>query len=170
MTKELTISQAIRYSSKLKSQISDSRDRALSSFIYNKNETPAFNFAEMLSKADSLSSELAELQGKIAFANSNNTIEYKGSVINIAHAIRILQELKGRIAWAKNLPALASAITTHQDAEYDENTGKYNKKTLEKVCCLAQADKANLIDSLQEEFDTLNGIVEFSNQTVKITI
>jgi hypothetical protein len=137
---------------------------------HKDGEQTAFFFPEMLKKADALSYELAHIQGKLAVANATNTVEYMGSVISLSHAIRILQELKGRISWVKALPCLATEKVSTSDRDWDELTDKYITKASTLICSLPEAKRAELADSLQEEFDTLNGAVELINQTVTLSV
>jgi hypothetical protein len=167
---EVTISQALRYASKLKSQISEARSRAASSLSHKKDEETAFSFSEMLERADNLSYDLAKLQGKLAVANATAIVKYNEQDITLSHAIRILQELKGRIAWVKALPSLATEIVVTYESDYDELQSKYVRQKIETCCSLPEAKKAALADHLQEEFDALNGAVETINQTVTLTI
>jgi hypothetical protein len=132
----------------------------------------------MMDKADSLSYELAALRGKLAVANAVNTILYSGNFggksdlkeISLAHAISILQELKGRIAWVKGLPCQSVSKISGSSQEWDESAEKYINKPFITFCNLPEAKRAALVDALQEEFDLLNGAVESINQMVKITI
>lgn len=167
---EVTISQVLRYASKLKNQIGDARSRAAGSLNHKIGEATAFSFPEMLAKADALSSELAALQGKLASVNASSSVEYKGSSITLSHAVRVLQELKGRIAWLKGLPALQTESTVTTEREWDDVNDKYVNKTSTMICNLPEAKRAEMVDALQEEFDSLNGAVELANQVVKLTI
>jgi hypothetical protein len=167
---EMNISQALKYASKLKKQISDARTRAAGSLNHQYGEETAFSFNEMLEKADNLSYELAALQGKLAEANAKSTVEYKGNRITLAHAVRILQELKGRIAWLTSLPSLKTEKTTSTDSVWNDATDKYIQKTVVTICNLPEAKRAELVDALQEEFDSLNGTVESANQVIMVTI
>jgi hypothetical protein len=167
---EVTISQALRYASKLKNQVSEARKRAESSLIHKAGEDTAFSFQDMLIKADAASSDLAALQGKLAAANAANTVEYKESPITLSHAVRVLQELKGRIAWAKGLPCQSTETVVNQDRVWDDAVDKYVSKTSTTICSLPEAKRAELVDALQDEFDLLNGAVESTNQVVKLTI
>jgi hypothetical protein len=167
---EVTISQALRYTSKLKNQISDARSRAAGSLNHKAGEATAFSFTEMLTKTEALSSELAALQGKLASVNASNVVEYKGSPITLSHAVRVLQELKGRIAWLKGLPVLQTESTVTTERTWDDVNDKYINQTSIMICCLPEAKRAELVDALQDEFDSLNGAVELANQVVKLTI
>jgi hypothetical protein len=167
---EVSISQALRYASKLKNQISEARKRAESSLIHKSGEETAFSFSEMLTKADTASNDLAALQGKLAAANAANTVEYKGNQISLSHAVRVLQELKGRIAWVRGLPCQITETSVNQERSWDDTTDKYVLKTSTTICALPEAKRAELADALQEEFDSLNGSVELTNQMVKLTI
>jgi hypothetical protein len=167
---EVTISQALRYASKLKNQISDARSRAAGSLNHKAGESTAFSFPDMLAKADALSSELAALQGKLASVNAASSVEYKGSSITLSHAVRVLQELKGRIAWLKGLPVLQTESTVTTERTWDDVNDKYVNQTSTMICSLPEAKRAEMVDALQEEFDSLNGAVELANQVVKLTI
>lgn len=167
---EVNISQALRYASKLKNQIADARNRALSSMNHKEEEATAFSFSEMLAKADSLSSELAALQGKLASVNALNVVEYKGKPITLSHAVRALQELKGRIAWLKSLPSKQTERTVSTDKLWDDVSDKYVTQTVTTLCHLPESKRSEMTDALQEEFDFLNGAVESANQVVKLTI
>jgi len=167
---ELTIAQALRFASKLKNQVSDARARAVSSLNHKKDDQTAFDFSEMLEKADSASYELASLHGKLAIVNATNTVQYKGNSISLSHAIRILQELKGRIAWVKALTVAATENYKVAETTWSETAEKYVNGSAEMVCHLPEAKRVALVDSLQDEFDSLNGAVEMINQTVKITV
>ena len=167
---EVTISQALRYASKLKNKISDARSRAAGSLNHKVGEPTAFSFPDMLGKADSLSCELAALQGKLASVNASNTVEYKGVLITLSHAVRVLQELKGRIAWLKGLPVQQAEKIISTERVWDDVTDKYINQTTTTLCHLPEANRAELVDALQEEFDYLNGAIESINQVVKLTI
>ncbi len=167
---KLNISQALRYASKLKNQISETRTRAFGSLNHEAGEPTAFSFNEMLEKSEKLSDELANLQGKLAVANAINTINYKEETLTLAHAVKILQELKGRIAWLKSLPCLANESVTTTDSQWDDDSSKYIKQQITTLCCLPEADRAELVDNLQEEFDSLNGAIEAMNQTTKLSV
>ena len=167
---ELTISQALRYSNKLKNQISETRTRAFGSLNHKSGEPTAFSFNEMLEKSEKLSDELADLQGKLAVANAITTFEYKEDRITLAHAVKILQELKGQIAWLKSLPCLANESVTTTDSQWDDDNSKYVKQQITTLCSLPEADRAEMVDNLQDEFDSLNGAVEALNQTTKLSV
>ena len=165
----LTISQALRYAAKLKNQISDARTRAQSSLTHKSDQQTAFNFQDMLDKSFELGYKLAELQGKLAEVNANNTVKYLGVDVSLAHAVRILQEIKGQIAWIKALPSLQTQITKTQDRVWNDEKDEYVSVTVQMLCYLPEADKADLVDNLQDKFDVLNSAVEHANQTVSFT-
>ena len=167
---EVSISQALRYASKLKNQISEARKRAESSLNHNDGEATAFDFQEMLAKADSASADLALLQGKLAAVNASSLVEYKGNPVTLSHAVRILQELKGRIAWVKALPCQTNRVVVSQERVWDDDSSKYIHKLTTIICNLPEAQRSALADALQEEFDVLNGAVELANQKVMLTI
>ena len=167
---EISISQALRYSGKLKKQLSDAKERAQRSISHIKGQGTAFSFQEMFDKVNSITDELATLKGKMAIANATNTIDYNGNKITLAYAIRILEEIKGKIAWLKGLPCQQLPETTSTDRVWDEDSDKSVPKTVVTICHLPEASRAELVDNLQEEFDNLNNIVESVNHVVKFVI
>ena len=168
-TPALSISQALRYASKLKGKIADARTRAASSITHKAGEETAFDFQAMLASSDALSDELAALQGKISVANATNSVTFDGNQISLSHAVRILQELKGRIAWVKGLVVLQVESVEQSDVDWDEVAVKNVKKSWRMICRLPEAAKAALADELQEKFDRLNGAVESINQVTFLT-
>ena len=170
MTTEMTIEQAIKYTSKLKKKISDARMRATTSLNHKSDEKTAFDFQEMLTSADVLSYQLAEVQGKLAVKNATNTVKYMDRDITLSHAVRILQELKGRIAWLDGLPSLNTDSVASTERAWDEVSEKYITTPVVTKCNLPAAKKAAMMDALQDEFDLLNGAVNLVNQVVKLTI
>lgn len=166
----MTISQALRYASQLKGKISDARERAKSSLTHKAGAPAPFSFDDQIKIADDLTDELAALQGKLAEANATNTVDYKGTQISLAHAVRVLQELKGKTAWFKELSCLAADRVESEERSWDEMTDKYISKTVATICGMTQAQRAARVDSLQEEFSSLNGAVESANHTVKLTV
>lgn len=167
---ELTIKQAISYASQIKKRISDARSRASSSLNHKAGEETPFSFQEMLAKSDQLSDELAAVQGKLAVANATNTVDHKGQTLILSHAIRLLQEMKGKIAWLNGLPVQATESLTSNEREWDETLDKSVMKKTVTFCKLPEAKRAELVDALQDEFNLLNGAVELVNQVVKLTI
>ena len=100
----MTISQALRHAKKLKGRIDEARTRAAGCVAFFSDTPVAFDFGEQLKRADSASAELASLQGQLAVANARETLLHDGETITAAHAVRTLQELRGRIAWLRVLP------------------------------------------------------------------
>jgi hypothetical protein len=161
----MTISQGIRYAAKLKKKISDARDRALSSITHKSVQETAFKFDDMFDLSSSLISQLSKLQGKLSEANSFNTVQYKNDTISLSHAIKILQEIKGQIAWVKSLPSLQTYVVKTVEREWNSKEEEYVNIPVEMICHLPEANKADVVDELQEQFDMLNSAVETVNQT-----
>jgi len=107
---------------------------------------------------------------KKATANPTTNLEDKTYRITLAHAVKILQELKGQIAWLKSLPCLANESVTTTDSQWDDDNSKYVKQQITTLCSLPEADRAEMVDNLQDEFDSLNGAVEALNQTTKLSV
>ena len=163
---EMTIAQALRHAKKLKGRIDEARARAVASVNYLKASTPPFRFDEQMARANKAGSELAELQGLLAVANATNTVTHDGHEVTLAHAVRLLQELKGRLAWLRGMSVKPAAVTGEQSLIYA--AGGHQTIIQEVACDLPEATKADLVDKIQDQFDALNGAVEALNQTVRI--
>lgn len=161
-----TIAQALRHAKKLKGRIDEARGRAAASVSFFVDSPPAFPFEEQATRAEDASRELAELQGRLAVANATHTIDIDGKRVTLSHAVRILQALKGQIAWLRELATKNAAQTVHAEVVY---TGAGHQTVARQVeCRLPEAAKAAIVDSLQERFDLINALVEAQNQTVTI--
>lgn len=161
---QMTISQALRHAKKLKGRISDARDRAQKAVTHKAEDRPAFDFRATLERADSLSDELAYLEGKLALANAREVLDFQGKPMPLCHAVRLLQELRGRIAWVKGLAVQATAEYSVTEPEWDEEHERTVRRRIDWKCHLPEAERAALADRLQDRFDELNALVERRNQ------
>jgi hypothetical protein len=163
----MTIAQALRHAKKLKGRIDEARTRATGCVSFYADAAVAFDFAEQLKRADDASAELAELQGRLAVANARETLTHDGATVTVAHAVRVLQELRGRIAWLRALAVKQTERGNEMVAVYIPAQG-HMQTPREVVCRLPEATKAARVDELQEKFDTLNAAVEALNHTARI--
>jgi hypothetical protein len=167
---EYTISQAMRYAATLKAKLSEIKKRASSSLVYKKDSSPPFSFEEQEREYQTLSYQLAKVKGALAVANSTTTIKYKDESITLSHAINMLQEVKGYIAWLKELPCLPSKETNSSDRTWDDANDKYITNQVITCCVLPERIRAEKVDSLQASFDELNWLIESKNQVTKFVI
>lgn len=162
MSEKLTISQCLRQTKKIKRQLADLLSRAQASVSHRTDSPPAFSFENSVAKADALRAELIQLESCLALTNSKTTFDLSGKVVTLAYAVRSLQELKGRISWYKSLGVRAQETTVEQDWSFDDDMKRVQVKT-EWKCHLPEVAKAEIIDSLQGEFDKINDAVEHMN-------
>jgi len=158
---EMTISQALRLAKKLKGQISVLRTRAAVSVSHRKDSPPAFEFDDLYRKLEGVSSELSSIEGRIIATNASTFVEHSGTKITLAHAVRILADLKGQIAWLNTLSVRSRDTTSESDIEY--RAGVHQTVITEWTCHLPEALRAEKVDALQAEFDALNDVVERIN-------
>lgn len=162
-----TVAQALRHTKKLKGRIDEARARAVQSASFYTDSPPAFDFAEQLARADAASAELAQLEADIAGSNGATRVSYGNRSVSVAWCVRMLSELRGRIAWLKALPVKAQASMNELVSVHTPGVG-YQQMARPVECKLPEAAKAALVERLQDEFDLLNAIVEASNQTTTI--
>lgn len=167
---EYTISQAMRYAAQLKAKLSEVKKRAASSLNHKKDAEPPFEFAKMMTEYHELMNTLCKVKGALAVANATTTITCHGGELTLAAVIGTLQELKGYIAFIKELPCMAAKETISSDRNWDEATDKYLTQQVVTVCHLTEAGRAHLIDTMQAQFDELNWLVESKNQVTKLVI
>lgn len=164
---EMTIAQALRYVKKLKGRIDEARKRAADHVSHAQAETPAFDFNEQLDRATKASDELAKIQGQLAAANAATVVNYGGENITLSHAVRLLQELRSRIAWVKALSVKGQTHVTELVQVMVPGQG-YGHVQRPMQCHLPEASRAAMVERLQDQFDALNAAVEEKNQKVTI--
>lgn len=171
---KLTISQALRYAAKLKNQVAEYRQRAVSSVSHQVDQPTAFDFDEVFGAVQQTSFDLSRVKAAIAETNAVTKITFKSLLfpvssgertISLTEAVAYLQEIKGLIAWIKTLPTQAAERITSTSRVFDFEADKYINKEVVTLCHLPEASRANTIEALQDEFDLVNGLVESKNQT-----
>ncbi len=177
-----TISQGLRKTKKLKNQLTELLARAAGAVSHPEKNAPAFEFVASTLEAEKVRSSLVALETSIAIANATTVVELDAdlrAVLSLesdpvlAMAVRLLQELKGRIVWTKGLAVQARTSTTSSEPEYQMTAEGYRHVMVEKVtlCALPEPEKAALVNGLQDRFDRLNDAVETTNhRTVLATV
>jgi hypothetical protein len=164
---DMTIAQALRHVKKLKGRIDEARTRAVSGVSFFDDSPPAFSFEEQYERAVRASVELAELQGRLAVANSSNFVDYADGKITLSHAVRILQELRSEIAWIRGIASKPQRQTHDMVSVYVPGQG-HMQQARPVSCLLPEAEKARRAERLQDKFDALNAAVEVVNQVAKV--
>lgn len=166
---KITIAQAIRRVNKLKGLISEHQDRALIAISYQSDAIPAFNFADSVKAAEDCTAELLALQTRIAFANSTTFLEFEGEKLPLSFAVRILQELKGRISFYNKL-VLRSGVVKNRVSDWDDDLGKSISRVEEItwISDLTEVARDSLVKKLQDRFESLNNLVEDTNHQTSV--
>jgi hypothetical protein len=167
MSEKLTIAMALRKIKKLKGQIAEHQQRAVAGVSYEVNKAPAFRYDTEYRAMCDLQGELIELEARVAIANANNTVP--GSALSLAHAIRTLQETKGRIAFLKGLNLRNETVKDRQ-TEWDDNEMKQITRVTETTwqSDLSEVDRDVMVKVCQDHFEALNNLVEDANHTVLV--
>ncbi len=160
----MTISEGLHLRSNLKKKLGDLAARATSSVTYQSDKLPAFDFAEVTAQADRATSQLVDLEDRIARANAATTLPATWDTSqprrSLTWAVRRLNQYKSEIAQCKALPCRAQEKTYEEERDYDAELSKYVIKRAEYTCKLPEARRAALLEDLQEKFDRLNAVVE----------
>jgi len=169
---KLTIAQALRRVKTIKGRIAEHRSRAINSVSYEVNKQPAFNFSEEMNAMKVAQNELIDLEARVARANAVTDIQdvHGGNVtVTLAHAIRQLQELKGWIAFLKELE-LRTGTTRERTSEWDDVKNDFVTfhKDVSYVSDLSEKARDESIKNCQEHFESLNNAVEDANHKTQI--
>lgn len=166
---EITIAQALRRVKKLKGQIAESSQRAQSGVSYDATKVPEFRFAESFLVMTEAQLEMVALESRIAVANATATVKHLGQEILLTQAVRLLQELKGQIAFLKGLH-LRSETVKDRTNDWDDTEMKHISRVTETtfVSDLTEKDRDRQVKEIQNTFETLNNAVEDKNHTVTV--
>jgi hypothetical protein len=161
----MTISQALRRAKKLKGIIAESLERAAVNVVSDLRVKPAFEFAKCMEEADKARAELVDLETSVSVANARTHVSFDGEDVLLTKAVKLLQELKGQIAWLKTLSVKAQSETTVDETENTWTGEDYKTVKVERKfrCELPEAAKADLQRTIQDKFDRLNDAVESAN-------
>lgn len=169
MSDKITIAQALRRIKKLKGQISEHTQRAQQGVSYDQSKVPAFRFQEAVAAVKAAQKELVDLQSRVAVANAKATITDGTETITHAEAIRLLQEIKGEIAFLKGLN-LRNEVVKDRQQEWDDVEMKHVARVTEVtwVSDLSEKDRDTQVKTLQDRFETLNNTLEDRNHKVAV--
>jgi hypothetical protein len=166
---DMTIAQALRRIKKIKGLIAENEARAKASVSYDLTKVPEFRYNESFSNMTSLQLEMVELESKVAVANAKALVKHGESEFLLTKAVRLLQELKGQIAFLKGLQ-LRSETVKNREQDWDDNESKHITRVSETtfVSDLSEKDRDRQVKELQNVFEVLNNSVEDMNHTVKV--
>ncbi len=169
MSDKITIAQALRRIKKLKGQISEHTQRAQQGVSYDQSKVPAFRFQEAVAAVKAAQKELVDLQSRVAVANAKATITDGTETITHAEAIRLLQEIKGEIAFLKGLN-LRNEVVKDRQQEWDDVEIRHVARVTEVtwVSDLSEKDRDTQVKTLQDRFETLNNTLEDRNHKVAV--
>lgn len=170
MSDKVTIAQALRRIKKLKGTIAEQSTRAQQSVSYVQGKVPAFRFTVAVSQLTEARRELLDLEARVAVANAKKTVtNSSGEKIVLALAIRQLQELKGQIAFLRSLN-LRSETVREREQNWDDEQMKHITRVNEVVYVsdLTESDRDREVKLLQDQFETLNNVVEEANHSVLV--
>lgn len=165
----LTISQALRRVKKLKGLISEHQQRAQQGVSYTSTKVPAFRFADEVAALKVAQSEMVDLEARVAVANAASTIQDGQESVTLAKSIRLLQELKGEIAFLKGLFLRDETVPTREMVWNEEKQLNVTMITqLVFVSDLSEKDRDQQVKDLQDRFEALNNLIENANHTVLV--
>lgn len=169
MSDKMTIAQALRRVKKLKGLVAESEQRAKASVSYDVSKVPSFRFQDSFDKMYAYQTEMVTLQARVAIANAGALVKDGDLTISMALAIRLLDELKGRIVFLKGLSLRDESIKDRQ-SEWDDAENKHIYRVVETVfkSDLTEQDRDLKIKALQDHFEVLNNAVEDANHVVVV--
>jgi len=185
--KALTISQALRRRKKLKGLIHTYTDRIQEALIFDKTKPPVFGYEETSKLLKQTKFELVAIEDAIAFANATNWLKFKEESVRLTWVIRVLAEIKGDISRYERYKDNGYLLTERENTVTEEvpdltqmvestsiGTGavmrSHPKKTVSKttISSITVKECAEKIQSLQDEFEALNDLLETANHGIVI--
>lgn len=169
MSDKMTIAQALRRIKKLKGQIAENQQRATSGVSYDVSKVPAFRYQEAFGAMTAAQLEMVALESRVAVANATSTVKHQGQDILLAQAVRLLQELKGQIAFLKALHLKNETVKDRQQ-EWDDIEMKHIARVTETIfkSDLSEQERDRQVKEIQDTFEVLNNAVEDANHTVTV--
>ncbi len=183
--KKLTISQALRRRKQLKGSIAVFTSRLDEALTYDGKSPPTFSFEDSNRGLLDSRSELIALEDAVARANANTTIMFQNSPVALTWVLRVLSEVKGEIRRFEQYEHRALLNEREVREEIDEPIpgqvitttlldGSTNrsfvtrKVTKVKFSSITERERADKVESLKREFDSLNDLLETANHTTVI--
>jgi hypothetical protein len=169
MSEKMTIAQALRRIKKLKGLIAENQQRAQAGVSYDASKVPNFRFQEAFAAMTQAQLDVVGLESRVAVANATNTVQHQGKDILLAQAVRLLQELKGQIAFLKGLH-LRNEVVKDRQQEWDDIEMKHIMRVTETTFTsdLSEQDRDLQVKKIQDIFETLNNAVEDANHIVTV--
>jgi hypothetical protein len=169
MSEKMTIAQALRRVKKLKGQIAENTQRCQLGVSYESTKVPNFRFQDSFEALTNAQLEMVKLESRIAVANATAYVPFKGENLLLARAVRMLQELKGQIAFLKGLH-LRSETVKERNQEWDDVEMKHVHRVTEVqfVSDLSEKQRDSQVKEIQDTFEALNNAVEDMNHTVLV--
>lgn len=169
MSDKQTIAQALRRIKKLKGQIAEHTQRAVSGVSYVSTAVPAFRFADEREGMKTSRDEMIDLESRVAMANATAEVSDGSEKIVLAKAIRRLQEIKGDIAFLKGLH-LRSETVRNREQEWSDEKATYITRFVDVVYVsdLSEKDRDQQVKALGDRFEALNNAVEDANHNVLV--
>lgn len=170
MSDKITIAQALRRIKKLKGQIAENSTRAQQGVSYVQGKAPAFPFKQAVEALNEARAQMMDLESRVAVANAKKLItDPLGVKITLSRAIRVLQELKGQIAFLRGLN-LREETVRERETEWNDDQMKSLTRFNEVVYVsdLSEQDRDAQVRDLQDAFEILNNTVEEANHMVLV--
>ena len=165
MSKPLTIARGLRRAKQLKGRVAELSSRLSGTTSWKDGDKPDFTFEETLEEHDKAVAELVNLRTDIARANAVGTIAFEGETIVLTKAIRLQDELKGRITLFKGFDLRQGSDRVHTGYD-DRSRAVYEVVTHEAVW--TERDRAEKIEALRARLETLNELLEEANHTTRL--
>jgi len=167
----LTIAQALRRTKKTRGNISELKTRASEAVSHEAGKKPTFDFEPTCEALANAKEELIKLESSIACANASTTITYEGKSMTLAEAIRRLQELKDQMSWLTSLH-IREGVERSSDLVWNDETGRQSRVTTEVtyITKLSERDRVEKIESLRDQFEALNDLVEQANHRTEVKV
>lgn len=164
--KELTIAQALRRVKDIKGKVAKHIANAQGCVSHKTKDAPAYGFGREMEQAESLVSEMIDLQTRIGVANATTSFDYEGKRRTLLWCTKKLAEIKGSIALHEAFAVKAQDKVTEEEFEWvrkEDGTSAHVKVATEWTCHLPEAKRAERVAQLQAKFAELNDLVETTN-------
>ena len=167
MSNPLTIARGLRRAKQVKGRVADLRSRLAGTTTWKDGAKPDFTFEETLEDHDKAVAELVDLRTAIARANAVGTVEFEGETIVLTKAIRLQDELKGRITLFKGFDLRQGDDRVHTG--YDERSRMVYEVVTHKAVWTERM-RAEKIEALRARLETLNELIEEANHTTRLEL
>lgn len=171
----MNISEGLRAAKKLKAQISELQGRMRNCVIVEKGADNEDNFPELHKQYTAVVGELAELETRIALANSAKEVELSvagvPAKVPLGFLVRRAAETKGHIKFLKELPTQHKPEKIEDYEKYVlDDEGNHKRVTTRRtmVCTFVESQKRGSIELLQQMFDAMDAAINKANHETQI--